>query len=176
MQRGPAYTFYAGAGGTLGALNNGDTGGGGAGGVVVAHNDVFIARKGGTANPGVNGGGAGYGGCGFGAGGGGGGLWLAVGYDAGGAGAEGFVYLRGVDGGSDAYFTCVSGTFTLPATCTVQALLMGGGGGGGQRCEGASGHGGGGAGGLTAVQLHATAGTVFTIVVGAGGGSNCYRV
>jgi hypothetical protein len=166
-----AYTFCAGAGGTLGEIMNGDTGGGGAGGVVVAHHGVPIQRTGGTANPGVNGGGAGYGGSGFGAGGGGGGHWLAVGYDAGGAGVEGFVYLCGTDGANDAHFTCMSGTYTLPATGTVQLLLMGGGGGGGQRGDGTA-HGGGGGGGLTTATLRAAAGTVFSIVVGAGGGSN----
>lgn len=161
------YVFSAGNGGALGAINGGDTGGGGAGGVTVVGGSA-VAMTAGTANPGVNGGGAGYGGSGYGAGGGGGGLWAGVGYDGGGTGCKGCVYMCGP---SVEYFSSVSGSYTAPATGTYNMLLVGGGGGGGCK-QTAVGHGGGGGGYIVPVTVTVAIGSVFVITIGNGGISN----
>jgi len=163
-----SYTFAAGGGGALGAINGGDTGGGGAGGVNVSRAGALIVMTAGTANPGVNGGGAGYGGSGFGAGGGGGGLWISMGYDSGGTGCAGCVYILGP--GCE-YFASASGSYTTPASGTFAMLLVGGGGGGGCK-QTAAGHGGGGGGYITTVSVTLSAGTVCTVTIGNGGVSN----
>ena len=159
------YRFSAGAGGALGQILGGNTGGGGAGGLLVTGVTAVKGTSGG--NTGVNGGGAGYGGTGFGAGGGGGGYWIGMGYDPGGNGAGGCAYIIGPTG---EYFTSSNSSYNAPTTGNYAILLIGGGGGGGGANSGI--HGGGGAGYITTATINVNAGQLFMCYIGGGGGNN----
>jgi hypothetical protein len=135
-------------------------GGGGAGGIVISGVESPSVSSGNTTQ---NGGAAGFNGTGFGAGGGGGGFWWTYGWQTGGAGSPGFVYIIEDNKlittiGTSTYYPLSNGYYTF--------ILMGGGGAGAGFTPDNSG---GCSGSIYKAQLLLKTTDVLVINVGAGG-------
>jgi hypothetical protein len=163
----PRLQFNAGNGGNISSIFNPNGklwGGGGAGGIIISGITSSAVSSGNTTQ---NCGAAGFNGTGFGAGGGGGGNWCGsgspYGWQTGGAGTPGFVYI--VE--DNKLVTTVGSTpYSPPSSGSYTFIIMGGGGAGAGYTSNNSG---GCSGSIYKFTLTLNTTDVVSITVGAGG-------